>query len=62
MSKGRALENLPSQTEFQASASPLMTENEQSLRSFSTKGMEVCSSIILSDYTCTHVTGDSPYG
>ena len=62
VSKGRALQNLPSQTEFQASASPLMTENEQFLWRCSTKGMEVCSSIVLSDYTCTHVTGDSPYG
>ena len=25
-------------------------------------GMEVCSSIGLSDYTCTHVTSDSSYG
>ena len=39
----------------------VMMENEQSPWSCSTIGMEVCSSIVLSDYTCTHVTGDSPY-
>ena len=61
VSKGRALQKLPSQTEFQASVSPQKTENEQSLQSSSTKGLEVCSSVVLSDYTCTYVTGDSPY-
>ena len=30
-----------------------MMENEHSLRRCSTKGMEVCSSIVLSDYMCT---------
>ena len=60
VSKGRALQKLPNPTEFQASASPQMTENEQSPWRCSTKGMEVCSSILLSDCTCTHVTGDFP--
>ena len=62
VSKGRALKKLPSHVEFWTSYSPQMTENEQSLRRCSTKGMDVCSSIVLSDYTCTHVTGASPYG
>ena len=48
--KGRALQKLTCQTKFKASASPQMTENEQSMCSYSTKGMEGCSSIVLSDY------------
>ena len=38
-----------------------MTENEHSLRRCSTKGMEVCSSIVLFDYTCTQENYSSKY-
>ena len=58
--KAMNLEKLPSQNKFCASSSPETTEIEQSLGSCSTKGMEVCSSVVLSDYTCTHVMGYSP--
>ena len=59
VSKGRALQKFQTHFEFCVSFSPKKTENEQSLRRCSAKGMEVCSNIVLSDYTYTHVTGAS---
>jgi len=62
VSKERELQKLTNHFDIWKPFSPLKTENEQSLRRCSTKGMEVCFSVVLSDYTCTHVTCVSPYG
>ena len=48
VSKNKALKILLCQTKFEAFASLKMTENEQSLQSCSNKGIEVCSSIVMS--------------
>ena len=49
--KGKSIEEIAYSFRNLTSFSPQKTENEQSLRKCSTKGMDVCSSIVLSQHT-----------
>ena len=59
--KGKSIAEIAYSFRIFTSFSPQKTENEQSLQRCSTKGMDVCTSIVLSDYTFIHVTGDTLY-
>ena len=48
---GKSIAEIAYSFQILTSFSPQKTENEQSLRRCSTKGMDVCPGIVLSDYT-----------